>query len=64
MHAGVRSAGPATIGRRRLELDRCGMWLMFRPPKENLEQLDSEPLVRDLQPRGTFRGQAEGSGLY
>ena len=54
----VRGLAPTTVDNRRRELDRCGNWLKHRRPKVNLEQLDSELLIRYLEQRGTFRSKA------
>ena len=54
----ARGLATVTVAMRRRELDRCGNWLKRRRPKVNLEQLDSELLIRYLQQRGTFRAKA------
>ena len=59
----ARGLAPSTVDARRRELDRCGSWLKHRRPKVNLEELDSELLIRYLQQRGAFRGKGTLSSV-
>ena len=59
----ARGLAAVTVDMRRRELDRCGNWLKRRRPKVNLEQMESEQLIRYLQQRGTFRAKATLAGV-
>ena len=58
----VRGLAHSTVNVRRRELDRCGTWLKHRRPRVNLEQLDSELVIRYLRARGAFRSKSVISG--
>ena len=54
----VRGLEASTLKGRRAELDRCGTWLKHRRPKVNLEELNSELLIRYLRTRSAFRSRS------
>jgi len=58
----TRGLAKVTVDMRRRELDRCGTWLKHRRPKVDLEQMDSELLVRYLKGRSAFRSKATVAG--
>ena len=58
----IRGLAATTVNIRRRELDRCGTWLKHRRPMVNLEQMDSELLIRYLRARSAFRAKATIAG--
>lgn len=58
----TRGLAAGSLTSRRGELDRCGRWLKHRRPRVNLEQLDSELLIRYLRARSAFRSKSTMAG--
>jgi hypothetical protein len=48
----------ATVLQQQRELDRWGSWMKHRRPRPNLEQVDSDLLIRYLRGRTRFRAKA------
>jgi site-specific recombinase XerD len=54
----TRGLTAVSVDAKRRELDRCGTWLKHRRPRVNLEQMDSDLLIRYLRTRSVFRSKA------
>jgi hypothetical protein len=54
----TRGLAASTVHTRRGQLEWCGVWLKRRRPKVNLEQIDSDLLIRYLRTRAVFRSKS------
>jgi len=54
----ARGLAAATIQHRATELSRFGQWAKRRRPRPNLEEIDSDLLVRFIGERSAFRAKA------